>query len=84
MLNSLIHPLVVGDGTWRVDHTSSIAITTSTVSKLSRPKSFEKCDVFDTSLPGQYLMRADRKAGDSFYLCRIGHLKYIHVSAMGL
>lgn len=25
-------------------HTSSIAITTSTVSKLSRPKSFEKCD----------------------------------------
>ena len=34
-----------------VDHlTSSIAITTSTVSKLSRPKSFEKCDVFE-SLP---------------------------------
>ena len=32
-----------------VDHlTSSIAITTSTVSKLSRPKSFEKCDVFES------------------------------------
>lgn len=31
---------------WR---TSSIAITTSTVSRLSRPKSFEKWDVFESS-----------------------------------
>lgn len=28
------------------DNTSSIAMTTSTVSKLSRPRSFEKCDLF--------------------------------------
>lgn len=27
-----------------IQRTSSIAITTSTVSKLSRPRSFEKCD----------------------------------------
>jgi hypothetical protein len=31
-----------------VKPTSSIAITTSTVSKLSSPKSFEKCDVFES------------------------------------
>lgn len=29
-------------------HTSSIAITTSTVSKLSSPRSFEKCEALDS------------------------------------
>lgn len=33
--------------------TSSMAMTTSTVSKLSRPKSFEKCEVFESSTLGQ-------------------------------
>lgn len=33
--------------------TSSIAITTSTVSKLSRPKSFEKCEVFESFISDQ-------------------------------
>ena len=29
-------------------YTSSIAMTTSTVSRLSRPRSFEKCDVLES------------------------------------
>ena len=33
--------------------TSSIAITTSTVSKLSRPKSFEKCEAFESFIYDQ-------------------------------
>lgn len=49
MLNSCERVRLAKFHPYYVDHlTSSIAITTSTVSKLSRPKSFEKCDVFES------------------------------------
>lgn len=39
------------------DGTSSIAMTTSTVSKLSRPRSFEKCDLFVILFVGHFKLR---------------------------
>ena len=65
-------------GFW-VYYTSSIAITTSTVSKLSRPRSFEKCDTFVSCS----LFRP-RSAGKnhSMYLRCIGYLDRSVTSAV--
>lgn len=56
------------------DGTSSIAMTTSTVSKLSRPRSFEKCDLFVILFVGHFKLRYQHQV-EIPYLRRILDLK---------
>ena len=60
--------------------TSSIAMTTSTVSKLSSPRSFAKCEVGDNyvvSMPGTV-----HGITVAYYLRRIGNLQNMLVEAL--
>lgn len=58
--------------------TSSIAITTSTVSKLSNPRSFEKCEVGESY---SMSISSSWKSKHSVYLGCIGNLQKLVIAS---